>query len=309
MEEAKNFTAVTSQYKFKKKFLKDVWLSFLSLINSLANFFKIRQSERFWGIVYDSVTKQPLDPVIVKLLYSDGREVETCITGLNGGFGFLARPGKFKIFVRKTNYTFPSKYAAGNKDEIFENLYHGEFFELHGNSEVVAPNIPMDPVSSDWNQEAKGKIKKSYPYGRFFLKKLIVVFFWFGLLFCLVGLWEFYPLRPAYLNWALGVYSTLIVLGLILPEPRLWGQIILGSGITQSPDLYLHLENEKLPGMVFGKASIHENGRFLLRGAPGRYLLLIYTSDKNSQKILLGSVRVKLDRQGLLNSTLVIEKS
>ena len=87
-------------------------------------------------------------------MYVDGREVETKVTDMEGHYGFWL-DAKFKIFARKTNYLFPSQQVVGGKDGIFENLYHGEFFTLSGDSEVVAPNIPMDPLGQDWNQQEK----------------------------------------------------------------------------------------------------------------------------------------------------------
>ena len=173
-------------YKVKADKLSDFVRSCLRVLNNFLVFFSLRKTEQFWGIVYDSVSKQPLDPVIVKLLYTDGREVETCVTDLGGRYGFLAKPGKFKIYARKTNYVFPSKYANGNDDGIYENLYHGEFFVLDKDSEVVGPNIPMDPIKFDWNQKAKLGVINNKPYLKLFFKRLIAIFFWFGFAYYLL---------------------------------------------------------------------------------------------------------------------------
>jgi len=182
MSETKNQNQKPESYKAKKKFWPGFSLAFLSLANSILNFFSLRRSKRFWGIVYDSVSKQPLDPVIVKLLYTDGREIETCVTDLSGAYGFLAQPGKFKIHVRKTNYSFPSLYAPGSNDGIYQNIYHGEFFTLYDDSEVLAPNIPMDPQNFDWNQQAKKKLVSAYPNLKLLFKRLMALVFWFALL-------------------------------------------------------------------------------------------------------------------------------
>src|SRR3989344_335496 len=160
-------------------FFSNLGLWVAGLLNSFLVFFQLREKREFWGVVYDSVSKQPLDPVKVSLVYADTGKLEgACITDLEGRYGFLARPGKFKILVQKTNYIFPSKIASKQKDGIYTHLYHGEFFELASESEVVAPNIPMDPQSPDWNQESKSKLMTTHFYFRWFLEKLLAVVLW-----------------------------------------------------------------------------------------------------------------------------------
>jgi len=306
MPEDQNINSKTDLPQYTLRIKGSLVQAFLRFINGILTFLSLRKSKQFWGMVYDSVTKQPLDPVIVKMLYADGGEVETCVTDLNGCYGFLARPGKFKIFARRTNYTFPSKFVAGEKDGIFENLYHGEFFSLYNDSEVLAPNIPMDPVGSDWNQTAKRTIQKNYAHTEVLIHRLAAVFFWFFLIFCLIGSWEFFPNLPWYLYAFFAAYALIFFLRFVIPEPRLWGKIILSRGINQSPDLSLQLESPKIPGIVFGKAVIHENGKFLLRASPGKYLLKMYTMGKNQEKLPIASIPIKIGPLGVFNSTLIV---
>ncbi len=108
-----------------------------------------------WGTVYDSITKQPLDPAYVVLYDRYGIEVATSITDLDGRFGFLVPSGIYKIVANKTNYKFPSEKLAGQKkDELYQDLYFGEELEVTENSPITK-NIPMDPLNFDWNEFAK----------------------------------------------------------------------------------------------------------------------------------------------------------
>jgi hypothetical protein len=299
-----------SQYKITREGLTDAKLLFLLAVNNFLTFFGLRKSQLFWGVVYDSVTKQPLDPVIVKLLYADGGEVESGVTDLHGRYGFLARPGKFKIFARRTNYTFPSTRVTGEKDGVYENLYHGEFFTLLETSEVVAPNIPMDPQSPDWNQQAKTKMQiGTHPYAELLVKSLAAVLFWFSFVFCLIGIGKTIPVVPFWLWVVLGFYLLVFFLKMAVPEPRLCGQIALGQGITEPMDLYLELGNKNLPGILLGRAIIHKNGRFLLRASPGNYILSVYSTDEKGQKSFLSALPVRVGSVGVFNSTLVIERT
>ena len=294
------------RYQLKISLLSSVGLELLFLLNGILNFFSLKKIERFWGVVYDSVSKQPLDPVIVKLLYSDGREIETCVTDIAGRYGFLAAPGKFKIHARKTNYSFPSQYVKGSKDGIFENIYHGEFFVLSEDSEVVAPNIPMDPVGFDWNQQAKKNMGQAHPHLEYLLKKLLAVCFWFGLLAYCLYVWASYPKTPYYVYVILLVYLLLIILSRIIPDVRLWGKIHIKAKIKNIKNLFLELHSQQFPGVSFGKTYAHESGRYLLRANPGKYLLTVSLVNEKAEKVLLGSLPVKIGPDGVFNNTIFV---
>lgn len=290
-------------YRLKKKFLPAFGRKVLFWLNRVFVFFSLKDSRQYWGIVYDSVSKQPLDPVIVKLLYVDGREAETCVTDLSGRYGFLARPGKFKIFVKKSNYAFPSKYAEGSSDGVYDNLYHGEFFELRDGSEVIAPNIPMDPTAKDWNQQAKRGVVSSYPYLKRFAKMLVAVMFWFGFISAVVFFSLTFPEVKEYFYWAIGAYLFLIVSGWFTPETRLWGRLILPKNILPDENIYLELRNEKFTQVSFGKARLGESGKFLLRANSGSYMLTVNLIDKNKQVQELANTKVSVGALGVYNGT------
>jgi hypothetical protein len=293
------------QYRARRNFFNFL-LKILEVANLVLNFFSLKQSKQFWGIVYDSVTKQPLDPVIVKLIYVDGSEVETCITDMAGRYGFLARPGKFKIFARKTNYMFPSKLAPKNADGIYDNLYHGEFFSLYRDYEVVAPNIPMDPASADWNQKAKLSVIKNHPFIKYFIKILAAGIFWIGFILALALIYKTFPQVSPGLYIAAVVYLFLLVLAVFLPDARLWGMLKAPVVIKPGESLFLELRDAKFPDISFGKAVVKEDGRFLLRANKGGYSLLISRIDAGKNQEVLASLKVKIGREGVFNSTVTL---
>lgn len=111
---------------------------------------------RKWGVVYDSITKQPLDPAYVVLSDQNGKEIATSITDLDGRYGFLVSPGKYRITAQKTNYTFPSDRMKGHQsDEVYKDLYFGDVFEIKDEGDVIVKNIPLDPINFDWNEFMK----------------------------------------------------------------------------------------------------------------------------------------------------------
>jgi len=148
-------TALVSSLTTSLLSFSEFFLTFFRLWSLLLSALGLRKRREPWGTVYDSVTKQPLDPAYVVLYDKSGNEVATSITDLDGRYGFLAPPGIYRMVAKKTNYIAPSLHLHGKeRDELYDNLYFGEDIEL-GTSKAIARNIPMDPQGFDWNEFAK----------------------------------------------------------------------------------------------------------------------------------------------------------
>jgi len=291
-------------YKVRTAFFRRVWLFWLKVANSILIFFSLRAKKKFWGVVYDAVTKQPLDPAIVKIAYLGDTKTSTVVTDLSGKYGFLAHPGKFKLLAKKTNYIFPSQIITGSKDGIYDNLYHGEFFELVDGYEVVGPNIPMDPVNFDCNQKAKLAVTRHHPYIKYLFKTIVGLVFWTGfiLLAAYVGIHRLQSPLPILAG--AGIYAALIVLSFITPELRLWG--FVKQKVFEDKILLLELQNALLPGVVMGKAEVEPTGKFLLRANKGTYLLSVSIRDANGGVVLIGRTKVRVGSEGICNQTIKI---
>ncbi|MEK7208779.1 MAG: hypothetical protein AAB677_00790 [Patescibacteria group bacterium] len=114
----------------------------------------LRKRRTPWGVVYDSVTKRPLDPAYV-IAKREDTDAATAITDLDGRYGFLLPPAGYTLMANKTHYRFPSlKLQGKNHDELYDGLYFGEPFTT-ASGEVINRNIPLDPVAFDWNEFAK----------------------------------------------------------------------------------------------------------------------------------------------------------
>mgnify|MGYP000597230501 CR=1 FL=1 len=161
----------------------EIWMLPYRLWSALMSAFGIKKRARPWGTVYDSITKQPLDPVMVSLQDLEGQEIQSSITDMDGRYGFLVEPGKYRLLPKKTHYSFPSlKLVGKTRDEIYLDLYFGDVFEVNRAGDVIIKNIPMDPIGFDWNEFAKRdqKLMKYYSKRDVFLTKLSDSFFSFG---------------------------------------------------------------------------------------------------------------------------------
>ncbi len=110
----------------------------------------LRKKSTPWGVVYDSVTKQPIDPVRVSLVDMQGAVVESSITDASGRYGFAAPAGIYKVVLSKTNYLFPSHVIAQNdmRDEFYDKPYFGDYLPYDPAAPIMK-NIPIDPLDFD----------------------------------------------------------------------------------------------------------------------------------------------------------------
>ena len=139
--EAKNSQSKKSQYKFTDKSKHDytVNISTFDLASNESGFIILINKHALpWGTVFDSVTKKPIDLVLVRLLTGSNKKVmETKVTDRDGRFGFIVPAGKYYIFVSKEGYSFPSDKS--------KNGYKGEEIDINSDSEgVIKIDVPID---------------------------------------------------------------------------------------------------------------------------------------------------------------------
>lgn len=177
-----------------------------------------------WGTVYDSVTKQPLDPAYVVLQDLNGQEVATSITDLDGRYGFLVPAGKYKMIAHKTNYLFPSQKLTGQqRDDLYQDLYFNDFIEVQEGG-VITKNIPMDPLKFDWNEFAKRdqNLMKFFSRRDLWIVRFSNDLFYLGLSLTIIAFW----VNPAIYNLIIFLaYFLVLILKKSLLKPRAYGHI------------------------------------------------------------------------------------
>jgi hypothetical protein len=184
-----------------------------------------------WGIVYDSVTKQPLDPAYVQLLLKGTeKEADTAFTDLDGRFGFLPKTGSYTMKARKTNYAFPSKRLIGNNsDALYDNLYFGEPLTITSENDTVIRNIPLDPIGVDWNevQKRKGSIFNFYSKYDVIFYTFTSILFYLGLAISIFAAFFFPSLTHTVI---LIIYALVTILRGITGSPKRLGRVFDTNG-------------------------------------------------------------------------------
>ncbi len=103
-----------------------------------------------WGVVFNSITKKPIDLAIVRLIDErTGRIIRSMVTDKDGRYFFMVNKGNYRMVVTKTAFIFPTVYLKGETEDIrFTDLYHGEPIVARESTSITA-NIPIDPITQE----------------------------------------------------------------------------------------------------------------------------------------------------------------
>ncbi len=106
-----------------------------------------RRRRRGWGVVYNSITKKPIDLAVVRLYnYETKKLIRSQVTDKNGRYSFLVDEGKYYIEIERKGYVFPSQILSNVSEDLqYTDIYHGEVIRV-GQQEMgaITANIPID---------------------------------------------------------------------------------------------------------------------------------------------------------------------
>jgi hypothetical protein len=281
----------------------DLYLVFLKFLGLLTGLFRKKRPEP-WGVVYDSVTKQPIDPAYVVVERMEEGEKRSAITDLDGRYGFFLPPGHYSLLANKTHYKFPSEKLIGKShDELYDNLYFGSSFPLEEN-QIIRYNIPLDPVGFDWNEFAKNKDKIFSLYSR--RQKLRVwVFnslFYIGMVLSSYGT----LLHPTKLNM-----SVLAVYGGIIVFQAFWKRkhkvTTLMNKATKQP-IPFAIISVTVPGLgvLMKKIVSDELGRFYLLVPPGVYDVTVSEKQDDASYAVVWQKKNVSFKKGILDEDILV---
>ena len=298
--------ATASAVVFAPTSLSELFLVPMRLISLLMFAFGLKKRTRPWGVVYDSVTKQPLDPAYVILKDLQGKQIATAITDLDGRYGFLVGPGTYIMEANKTNYTFPSKKLAGKtRDELYDNLYFDNKIEITKEGEVIAKNIPLDPIKFDWNEFAKRdkNFMKFYSKWDVLMRKSSDMMFPFGFIIAIIA---FFVAPYPYNSIILGLYLFLLLLRVLGIKPKPLGHVVYKS--TGMP-LSFGIMRVMIPGSEIEVAHkiIDAYGRYYCLVPNGKYYIRIENKNSDgSYSLVYTSLVVNTLKNGIIKEVFKI---
>lgn len=282
----------------------DLYLVLLKFLGLLTGIFRRKKKEP-WGVVYDAVTKRPLDPAyVVAQIRGAQKTAGEAITDLDGRYGFMLRPGEYHIIANKTHYKFPSEKLRGRaRDELYENLYFGDPFAVHEGG-VIEYNIPLDPVAFDWNEFAKNQDKVFKVYSKRERWRILTfnTIFFFGFAFSSAA----FVFTPSLVNaWIVAVYIAIFLFQVFWRARRRTTTVKRSANGTPLPFAII---KAWIPGVdtVSRKVVADERGRFYMLVPPGRYYLTVEEKlPDESYREVLRTTEMEL-KKGVVTEDLLI---
>lgn len=186
--------------------------------------------KRFWGVVYNSLSKVPVDLALVRLLDAQtGQLISTRVTDRKGRFAFLTKPGKFRISVTKVDFDFPSKKLEGKTHDVgYDDLYFGEDVEIKSEKTVIAVSIPLDPLSKTEAVATSAGI-----ISRYLKKRLNVALAFVGPIVAAISVWispNVYTISFLVLHIVILAFFARVIFG---KKSKPWGRVY--NAITGKP--------------------------------------------------------------------------
>ncbi len=110
-----------------------------------------RGKRKEWGVIYNSLTKLPIDLATVRLVSAEtGKVVQSRVTDEHGRYMFSVGPGMYSLQVIKDGFTSPSKLLESvARDGELTDIYHGEMVAVEEEGVVLSFHIPIDPIGAD----------------------------------------------------------------------------------------------------------------------------------------------------------------
>jgi hypothetical protein len=236
-----------------------------------------RRKRKAWGIVYNAITKVPIDLAVVRLVdAATGRLVQTRVTDRNGRYFFITQPGNYRIEIQKRPFIFPSVYLESQKkDVLFLDLYHGESLEVTERDATIAANIPVDP-----------QVKEQLPAA--VVRKIV---------------WQ-------KIERAISILSPIIALGAVIIAPSLTtiGLLVFQVAVYGVLVWVVRAPKPKGWGIVYDEASGKPLGRAIVRifePIYGKLLEMQVTDTRGRYSFLVGPNKYRLagEKTGYAAST------
>ncbi len=275
---------------------------FLHLISWLFGLFRKEKKGRLFGIVYDSITKQPLPLAIVRVYDTATKKlIKTEVTNKEGRYEFLLKPGQYTLEAKKPTYFFPSKIVSGSVDGEYQHVYNVTAGLDVTPDKLALPDLPLDPQNAKRKFQLANIFKKLWigfqSLGHFLALPMLFI----GALVSIVSV-VVSPDNIIY--WILAiVYVLMLTLQLIFREhkEKAWGIVYEVATNAALPLVSLQLIDPEFGKVVKSRLSDYE-GRFSFLPEPGKYVIKAnkegysqpeVVESRNKRKPLSGEVQIQ----------------
>ncbi len=265
-----SFSAVVNN-SFKPLYASSM-TSFLSFFG-LTGVGVVRSKRRTWGLVYDSVTKQPVRGAFLTL-YSQSGNLLTTVSNQDGRFSFLPeKEDNYQLRVEKSGFIFPSQIITANIDGLIGHVYtKGERFNIQNDDPNIKISVPLDSRGKK-TQKALRKINVKVGLIWDNLALPLLIGFLALSIFSLL-------IVPNFLNSALFTFyfiMTVVNIRQRIDKARSWGIIEnnYGKRLTNATIKLYKEKDDGVKGDFYTRTSTNGRGRYQIVPEYGTYILEI----------------------------------
>ncbi len=276
---------------------------FLQVILNILGILGLRKKGTPYGMVYDSVTKEPINKAIVRIYNAMGKLVRTDVTNIYGIFTAELSPGEYKLQVHVPGYRFPSELLSSKSDYPYQDLYYGGYITIKEN-EPVDYSIPVDPVKAQKIRFTWVKLRSRV--GQFIkvLSPILLV------LSFILSLYLVFKYEDMYSDWMLLIYVPSFIIAL-----RTWMVQIKKFGIVQDEKerevqgIEVGIKELDYDRLV-GKRVTSEGGLYRFILPPGKYQLEVLDSNYKvlGEDSLVIEYESKNDKPIIVNKDIRVDK-
>ncbi len=270
----------------------------MQLLFSILSFLGLRKKGNPYGVVYNSITKEPINKAIIRIYNSEGKLVRTDVTNIYGIFTADLEPGKYRIEVHAPGFKFPSTLLNNTtSDNPYQNLYYGDLTEI--NKEDPEFSIPLDPIKVAKYKSTIVKIRSTIGKIIKFISPILLLIGITSTLFTLLKYNDFY----SKLLMILYIPSLILSIHALFSKVKKYG-IIQDSKKHPLEKVEIGLR-ELNYDKIIGKRATDENGLYRFIVSPGKYELVILDNNYSSTNDLTISDKQRIIKK---NSPMIINK-
>ncbi len=251
----------------------------MQLFFSILSFLGLRKKGKPYGVIYNSVTKEPINKAIVRIYNNQGKLVRTDVTNIYGVFTADLEPGKYRFQVHAPGFKFPSTLLGNtSSDAPYQNLYYGDLTKIE--KEDPEFSIPLDPIKVPKYKSTIVKLRSTIGKIIKFISPILLAVGFTTTLFTLLKYNDLY----SKILMALYIPSIILTLHTIFSKVKKYGLIMSNK---KQPLKGVEIGLKELNyDKIIGKRATDENGLYRFIVSPGSYELVILNNNYSSPEDL-----------------------
>lgn len=255
------------------------------------------------GYIYNSITKNPLKQVIVRIYNEKNELIWTDVSNSNGWFRTPeVKNGKYYIQLTVREHKFPSSIITGHSDYPLENVYLGHMFEVK-DGKIPRFSIPVDPLEVN---KFKMFTEKILSRTKWLWKPLHILLFVLGVSFSIYAV-KVNPVWWNYMILFLYIPSLVMLLFSLFKKSEKYGVVKDSSGNVLKNVVISLIDSEF--GKVEATRVSDDAGRYrFLVESKGEYTISV--SDTNYELVNPSKYeKIKVYKEGItvLSPNLVVQ--